>query len=73
MVDIEDFITKREIRLYFPKVTNYRIDQLFKQVRKHCSEIGINMFSNNTVPTKIFCDYWNLNYKKFIKKIEKEI
>lgn len=68
----EDFITKREIKLYFPNESNYQINKLFSEVRKHSDEIGVRMFSNITVPTKLFCDYWSLDYKKFLKTIEKE-
>ena len=66
-----DFITKKEIRRYFINQTNYRVNKLFSLVREESAKVGINMFSQDTVPTKLFCEYWNLDYKKFMKIILK--
>ena len=68
----KDFITKREIRTYFPNQTRYRIDKLFNDVRKHCKEKGVNIFSWDTVPIKLFCEYWGLDLETFKEVINKE-
>lgn len=65
----EDFITKREIKMYFPTVSNYHLNKLIMEVKEYCEIQGINIFNKRAVPTRIFCDYWGLDYDKFIKTI----
>ena len=47
-----DFITKKEIRIYFPNETSSQIHKLFREVRKHSQLKGINTFNKTALHTK---------------------
>lgn len=67
-----DFITKKEIRMYFPDEPSSQINKLFREVRVFSLKKGMSTFNKTALHTKIFCEYWGLDLETFKNVIKEE-